>query len=370
MAQRIRRCRRGPVFRVIGFLIAGILYDSKPLYENRRREYFVNFYARRLLRIFPLYYAVLVFSLYVLPAIPRILEPHCSPATLQLVSEKLARFGSVADWGPYFWLFLSNIPIAYTADGIHGILGVTWSLAIEEQFYILWPFAVAALDGVKIRRLAIMLVGVALAVQVLAVAVFSASTADAPLPFLNPIGVYVLTPGRLDALVCGSVLAIAVRTAEHTTGAFCESHALLAAPLAMLAAFVCIDAGIGPAATRYGVAFGPLYQSIGYSLVAFVCTCKLVRSILAQPQTAWVALLESTWLCTCGKFSYAMYLFRLAIRAMVRDLVFSPARYSAAYSGVQESSLPLLAFFTCFDSQWAAQVLFYIRTLTLTLIAA
>jgi peptidoglycan/LPS O-acetylase OafA/YrhL len=106
-------------FTLSGFLITGILLRSR-----ERPTYFRSFYARRALRIFPIYYAFLVFQLclgLVFHKLGRVL-PH---RPLEIASY----FFYIQNW-PIFWLDWT---------GMTGIMGVYWSLAVEEQFYMVWP---------------------------------------------------------------------------------------------------------------------------------------------------------------------------------------------------------------------------------------
>src|ERR1700741_4392574 len=112
-------------FVLSGFLITGILLDTK-LSEH----YFRNFYARRGLRIWPLYYAVLLFMFVVVP----LLRPQDTAELFQRSSP----------WWSYP-LFLQNFLVNAPALAV-GPLGVSWSLAVEELFYLVWPFFVRYLS--------------------------------------------------------------------------------------------------------------------------------------------------------------------------------------------------------------------------------
>jgi peptidoglycan/LPS O-acetylase OafA/YrhL len=166
-------------FVLSGFLISGILLDTK-----ESPNYFKNFYARRVLRIWPLYYCLLAFMFVVLP--------HAS------ASQGVAIFAKSSPWWAYP-LFLQNFLLPLSTDAA-GPLGVTWSLAIEEQFYLVWPIIVRFLSK---RQVAI-----------LAIAEIAAS------PFLryflaaHHIHIYANFFCRLDGLMLGAFLAALVRSKD------------------------------------------------------------------------------------------------------------------------------------------------------------
>src|SRR5687768_17069225 len=157
-------------FVLSGFLITGILLDTR---GNER--YFTTFYARRTLRIFPLYYLVLFVAFVVLPKFPAV----------HLV---LAGQADVPPQWPY-WLYLTNFSIA---DGgwAHGWVDVAWSLAIEEQFYLLWPLVIWLFPP----RLVVWL-----CTAIFVAEVFARSFARASMAPSLPI--FVVTWFRLDGLV-------------------------------------------------------------------------------------------------------------------------------------------------------------------------
>ena len=106
-------------FALSGFLITSILLKTKG-----SPHYFASFYGRRLLRIFPLYFCVVlvIFRLYLVPA----LQPYLG-APIPSSHE------------PWFWTYLANWKISqWPLDQISGF----WSLCVEEQFYFAWPLVV------------------------------------------------------------------------------------------------------------------------------------------------------------------------------------------------------------------------------------
>ena len=162
-------------FVLSGFLITGILLDTRT-----SPHYFRNFYARRALRIWPLYYIILTI---IFVASSRLGNSFGRPT------------GQV--W-PYFYFYAQNLsshlPIPYG-------LGPTWSLAIEEQFYLTWPLLVFLL---RKRFLAITLVCAVLLSLTLRVIAFKSG---APLKFIHEF-----TLCRLDSIALGCLAAIWLRS--------------------------------------------------------------------------------------------------------------------------------------------------------------
>jgi peptidoglycan/LPS O-acetylase OafA/YrhL len=112
-------------FVLSGFLITGILCDTR-----NGPHFFRNFYMRRFLRIFPLYYGVLALVFFVAPQIPLLRGP-----TLDYLVHHEA-------WA---WLYAVNIYIAKDGDWSFSYLNHFWSLGVEEHFYFFWPAVVFVL---------------------------------------------------------------------------------------------------------------------------------------------------------------------------------------------------------------------------------
>ena len=166
-------------FVLSGFLITGILYDTKT-----QPGYFRNFYSRRALRIFPLYFGFFALSLL---AAPVLLSPDDG--------QKLV------DMQGWYWTYMTNIEVVMAGQWpAPQHLNHFWSLAIEEQFYLIWPMAVLALSHRHLVRLAVGCMATALLLRI--TAPFGMSALDA----------YVLLPTRMDSLAAGALVALLVRS--------------------------------------------------------------------------------------------------------------------------------------------------------------
>lgn len=114
-------------FVLSGFLITDILLGTV-----HKKNYLKNFYARRILRIFPPYYLFLVLFLLVLPVFSRSIDIH---------------YYSVHQ--VYFWTYLQNWLYVFHDPTPNNILLPLWSLAVEEQFYLLWPLTILLLRNTR-----------------------------------------------------------------------------------------------------------------------------------------------------------------------------------------------------------------------------
>jgi peptidoglycan/LPS O-acetylase OafA/YrhL len=113
-------------FILSGFLISGILWDSR-----NEPHFWRNFYMRRTLRIFPVYYASLLLVLI----------------TAVVAGNALYAFTHVYVYA----LYLQNMPLPFNAKNLGSPLEMShfWSLAVEEQFYLIWPFLLTQMKTLK-----------------------------------------------------------------------------------------------------------------------------------------------------------------------------------------------------------------------------
>jgi peptidoglycan/LPS O-acetylase OafA/YrhL len=162
-------------FVLSGFLITGILLDLKG-----SSRFFRTFYARRVLRIFPLYYAFLAIFY---TALPQLLLPN--DQVLRLLADQ-----------KWFWLYLQNLQMARDGWPMPKYLTHFWSLAVEEQFYLIWPLII-----LKVSRRGLIAVCLASMVGSLALRIVLALSKQ-------PLAAYMWMPARADALAVGALLAV------------------------------------------------------------------------------------------------------------------------------------------------------------------
>lgn len=164
-------------FVLSGFLITGILVDIK-----QSHHFFRNFYARRCLRIWPLYFCLLIGMFAAVPVL--------RPGVGQVI------YAKSSPWWAYP-LFLQNFLTANPTQAA-GPLAVTWSLAIEEQFYLVWAMIVRLCSSSQLLRIAIAII------------------------CISPVLRFVLSQYRvilysnlfcrLDGLMAGAMLAVLLRS--------------------------------------------------------------------------------------------------------------------------------------------------------------
>jgi peptidoglycan/LPS O-acetylase OafA/YrhL len=275
-------------FVLSGFLITGILYDSR--HDPR---YYRNFYGRRTLRIFPLYYATLVLFLIVLPAIAH-----------PLAQTYVADF---RDDGFWLWTYLANFRIAYRGEWYaHLIPNVFWSLAIEEQFYLVWPAVVLLCSRRTLIWVCTVLLVAALGVRV---ALWWIEAA--------PVVSFVLTFARMDCLALGALVALAAR------GEGGLARLVTPAKTAGIVSIVLV--------TGYMVATGGLaWEHASVHLLGFTVLAVLFGSLLVLGMTSGTghplrAALDNPLLRTFGKYSYAMYVVHGPANVLVKQFVFDPS---------------------------------------------
>ena len=273
-------------FVLSGFLIGGILLDART-----SQRYFGTFYARRFYRIIPLYYLWIgiYFFLIFMPL-------RGLPESLSSNPEKWSA-------APIYFLFLQN-----SVKILHGNLGTAWlgglwSLAVEEQFYLLIPLAVRFLPQRKV-------------VPLMCLAVVGAPLARLLVSHLAPqhaAAPYVLTPCRVDALAMGVILAVGWRKEEWKVR-FLRYRRPVFAVCALL---------------LIGVAYLALWRPSQYSepmiTLGFSCIDALCASLLAIaimfPSGLWASVCRWPFLLELGRISFCLYIIHAAVNLMCHEFL-------------------------------------------------
>ena len=337
-------------FVLSGFLITGILYDAR---EAPHR--FRNFYIRRTLRIFPLYYGIFVVLLLVTPLL------HWRWGFAWLAWPLYL--------GNYFRLI--HTPANFTYDRLFSsaanlprielFLGHFWSLCVEEQFYLVWPFVVFS---IKDRRKLIWICSLCVVLMP-----FIRWVASLTLPqyLLDHRVLYFLTPFRVDALLLGGLLALWRRGPEHRL-------MQKAAPILFILCLLCISGFIVFSIHRYHSIVEPAWiDTWGESFVDLFAACLILLSLNNGSLT--FRIFNQPLLRSIGTVSYGAYVFHdllHGVYAQIADHLVTQHRLivTAALASVGTSLLawfsfryfefPFLALkdkFTRYDTRESAQFL-------------
>lgn len=261
-------------FVLSGFLITGVLLKLP------RENFFRTFYMRRTLRIFPIYYLVL--ALFFL-GLPLLMNVHNDPWLSDLFNQQAV-----------FWVYMQNWLFAYTGQFPgSSYLDHFWSLAIEEQFYIVWPAVIFLLNRRLLLVLCPLLIAVALALRV-----------QLLLEGASWVTLYVNTFTRMDALLCGALLCLLYELKLPLLKA--ARHWLAALAGLLLVTLVTLFV------VQLDFARGPGTQSVGYLVIALLFAL-LIHFTLQSQNGILQRLFEHRWLVALGKVSYGAYIFHWPI---------------------------------------------------------
>ncbi len=253
-------------FVLSGFLIGGILLDVRA-----SPNYFKTFYLRRLYRIIPVYY--LWIALYL------------------LVVAALGQFSSGARTAAVLFLFLQNFGMRYTSQLANAWFLPAWSLAVEEQFYVIAPLLIRLVSR---RKLYALLGAVILAAPLLRIWVhYYIPQGTASLSYA-----YTLMPCRADSLAVGIFAALLWR--NNIFREWLASHCY----------FLVVLTGIFLLGMAALIVWSPpgdslWMQSVGYTWIAVFYGLVLVSAI-AQPTWPIAVIARTHWLAEIGRVSYCL----------------------------------------------------------------
>lgn len=265
-------------FVLSGFLITGILVRNRGSYG-----YFRTFYARRALRIWPLYYLTIALAFLVAPHI----------WLLDVVSMQ----GHASTW----IFFLQNVYMAVQLPHVAAFDNL-WSVAVEEQFYLVLPILVLRCSP---KYLPLVLLGGVLVGLATRIILYAAGA--------SPIVTYVLMPARIDSLAIGGLLSIGLANATWRA-----ALARMAMPLVGLTALVLLCIGVAD----FGFdPYQPMMRTWGYTVLAVFFGAILVMAVTSSRVGG---LLSAPWLRLFGKYSYAIYLLHYPLWGLIEPSLWQP----------------------------------------------
>ncbi len=316
------------------FVLSGLLITSLLLSTKNRAGYFLGFYYRRSLRIFPLYFLALAICLWLLPALN---GTHIYDLAAQNQS--------------YLWTYTTNVYMMWMNQWSFGPLDHFWSLAVEEHFYLLWPAVVMALSRKSLFRFSISL----FFVVTIARAVFA----------LQPrwsVAIETFTLFRCDGLALGAALACYLTS---------DRSLLPESKLRFRRICLCLL----PLLSLSLVIMGSLkirWLGLENSIAPLICVLVLGLMLTSTNDATinWIA--RSNVLRWFGRYSYGMYVVQLPVAAGLREmhrsyLDWMPLGYGstipclagfaltcglafATYHLIEKHFLKLKSIFTCVDN--------------------
>jgi peptidoglycan/LPS O-acetylase OafA/YrhL len=258
-------------FVLSGFLITGILLKSKSA-----KNYFSSFYARRFLRIFPIYYFAVTVGM---------LAAHHNfwwNSMMPPERMRIAYYFYAQNW-PIFWNHGAYMTVS--------VFGHFWSLAVEEQFYLVWPLVIWLLPEGWVLCLCTTGLAIALPLRFYMVHRYAES-----------LGAMVLTTSRMDGLLVGVILAILLRRGQI--------------PLR----WIYLSLGVGVAIIGYIAIFhhreliATYFYMPTLGITGFSLLCGGFLALSQQHRIAWLRrILDARWLGTVGKYSYGMYIYHVPL---------------------------------------------------------
>ncbi|MES1198267.1 MAG: acyltransferase [Chitinophagaceae bacterium] len=262
-------------FVLSGFLITDILLSSlgKP-------NFIRNFYIRRVLRIFPLYYFILIICLFFLP-------------NIKSLSLDMSYYTSNQVWQ---WTYLQNWLYVFKEPFGTPIILHTWSLAVEEQFYLLWPATI-----LLIKKPKILLIIVSILLVVVSATRFILWTLH--IKDLAYADLFIFT--RIDGICVGCMLAIMLRFNPD----------LLRKYISMVVfGFAIINFGFYFLNRLYSYSL-PYLAIVGYTTFAMLFGLLVYKAITNENKLIQF-IFNNSILKFFGKISYGLYVYHWPVKLL------------------------------------------------------
>lgn len=269
------------------FVLSGFLITSILIQTRESPKYFKNFFIRRILRIFPLYFGFLILLLIILPNL----------------SEGLAESSKVMRQESFwFWTYLVNLRVAYLGGFGSFQGGYMWSLALEEQFYLLWPLVVYLVR----KKLVVLCMAIIILAAVSRIFLLENG--------MSPTSLYVFTLTHLDSILMGSIL-----------GALYSSNKIGSSEIYFKVLFLLGVSGFifVLLSDNKFVYYSDYVSKTGLLSVAFIFAYFVLISITRSQDDFIFLILSNRFLRYTGKISYGLYLFHQPIGVFVERKIYN-----------------------------------------------
>lgn len=266
-------------FVISGFLITRILLKNKS-----KKNYYRNFITKRALRIIPLYY-LLLFVAFII--IPNLSHPY------------LSKWKEISN-PEYYWLFLSNFYIIKNGGFNNGLLDISWSLALEEQFYLFWPWIIYFLSTKSTKFFCFLMLSLGI---ILRYFFFYYEK--------NPIKAHLFPLAHMDALLVGSLLSLYISESQGILKSNIIKIVSILGNLGFIYYFILILVRI------LNITSAPT-GLFNYTFASFIFLKLLMLGLTSGTKTYKV--LNQPLLSSIGKYSYAIYLFHNPISSLTKYL--------------------------------------------------
>jgi peptidoglycan/LPS O-acetylase OafA/YrhL len=265
-------------FVLSGFLITDILLRTK-----ESKNFLSNFYIRRILRIFPLYYGVLLLFFLIAPSLQALQVQYHYYQSNQAMS----------------WFHLQNwLYIFHQKPGDYLLLNHFWSLSMEEQFYLVWPFIILAVkDSRWVARIACIILAACIIGRFASWLYYGNGYTNFHFQWMT----------RFDGLCVGSLIAT-WRLSSYEQA----KKKLLTMAFVLLGTHLIAWVFAKTIFTSF-----PHFQFFGYSSIAAIF--GIIVYVAVEKRTAWSkALIENPVLKYMGKISYGLYVYHWLILVLLK----------------------------------------------------
>lgn len=269
-------------FVLSGFLITYLLFEEKKVLGDVSIK---KFYVRRFLRIWPLYFLVLILGFFVLPNFQYFEVP---------VQNKFMG----GHYWQNFWLYLLFLPnLAFSMFVAIPNVGQLWSIGVEEQFYFIWPILMKKFKNAL--KVILVFIGIVLAIKIAFILSTSGNTESWVAPAKKFLAMF-----KIECMALGGLAAYVLYFKKESW------LKLIYHPISQILAFISIPLLIY---------LTPMALQDGVHLIYGISFLVIILNVSTNPKS--LVKLQFKWLDYLGKISYGIYMYHLLAIVFVLHVV-------------------------------------------------